>query len=141
MKCCYHRKKMSSKAAAKTVEAMVVKPPPKPKNVRFSRALFPYTSKEEDELSFEEGDLLYIIDDSSDPDWWRARLDHFSPSLLPHWAALNSIQSTVLNIHHNIFTCGEAMQAIGSHLAFPARSSHRRHLEAREARQQCGIYY
>ena len=51
----------------------VAKPPPKPKNVKFSRALFPYASKEADELSFEEGDLLYIIDDTSDPDWWRAR--------------------------------------------------------------------
>lgn len=67
---------MSSKVEVKKEQAKVVKPPPKPKNVKFSRALFPYTSKEEDELSFEEGDLLYIIDDSSDPDWWRARLGH-----------------------------------------------------------------
>jgi len=64
---------MTSKLAIKKEQTMAVKPPPKPKNMKFTRALFSYTSKEEDEISFEEGDLLYIIDDSSDPDWWRAR--------------------------------------------------------------------
>ena len=64
---------MTSKLAIKKKQTMAVKPTLKPKNMKFTRALFSYTSKEEDEISFEEGDLLYIIDDSSDPDWWRAR--------------------------------------------------------------------
>ena len=36
------------------------------------RAVFDYTAEEEDELSFSEGDILYVVD-SSDPDWWKAR--------------------------------------------------------------------
>jgi len=27
----------------------------------------------EDELSFEEGDILYLVDDQSNKDWWKAR--------------------------------------------------------------------
>ena len=38
--------------------------PPKPKNVNLIRAEFAYVAKEEDELSFEEGELLYILDSS-----------------------------------------------------------------------------
>jgi hypothetical protein len=26
-----------------------------------------------DELSFQEGDLLYVIDEVTDPNWWKAR--------------------------------------------------------------------
>ena len=48
------------------------KPPPKPKSAKFVRAKFDYSTEEEDELSFKEGDLLYILD-SSDKEWWRAR--------------------------------------------------------------------
>jgi len=49
------------------------KVPPKPKNLKFVRAAFTHTSDDPDELSFTEGDLLYIVDDASDPDWWQAR--------------------------------------------------------------------
>ena len=68
--------------SSKKKETVTVKPPPKPKNIKFSRALFSYTSKEEDELSFSEGDLLYIIDDASDHDWWLARC-HGKEGLVP----------------------------------------------------------
>ena len=47
--------------------------PPKPQKAKFVRAQFAYTAKENDELSFEDGDLLYILDWTSDPEWWRAR--------------------------------------------------------------------
>ena len=46
--------------------------PTKPKNLKFVRATFPYKATAEDELSFNEGDLLYILE-SSDKSWWRAR--------------------------------------------------------------------
>ncbi|TRY74001.1 hypothetical protein TCAL_06981 [Tigriopus californicus] len=53
------------------------KPPPKPSkpsNLKFVRALFPYEGQaDEGELSFGEGALLFIIDDQSDPNWWKAR--------------------------------------------------------------------
>ena len=50
------------------------KPVLKPRNVKVMKAVFDYEAGDEDELSFKAGDILYIID-SSDPDWWRARLD------------------------------------------------------------------
>jgi ankyrin repeat protein len=50
-----------------------LKPPPKPKNLKFVRATFAYIAKESDELTFNEGDLLYILDWTSDPSWWKAR--------------------------------------------------------------------
>ena len=42
------------------------KPPlkPKPKSNQLIRAEFSYTAKEEDELSFEQGELLFILDSS-----------------------------------------------------------------------------
>ena len=46
---------------------------PKPSKAKFVRANFAYVAKEQDELSFEEGDLLYILDWTSDPEWWKAR--------------------------------------------------------------------
>ena len=38
--------------------------PTKPKNVKLVRAEHAYVAEEEDELSFDEGDLLYILDSS-----------------------------------------------------------------------------
>ena len=46
---------------------------PKPRKAKFVRANFAYVAKEVDELSFEEGDLLYILDWTTDPEWWKAR--------------------------------------------------------------------
>merc|ERR1711997_775158 len=55
-------------------DAAPIKPPPKTKNLKFVRADFPYEAKEDDELSFAEGDLLMIIDNfDQDPAWWIAR--------------------------------------------------------------------
>merc|ERR1719481_668650 len=48
------------------------KPVPKPRNVKVMRAIYTYRAEEEDELSFSEGDILYILD-QQDTDWWRAR--------------------------------------------------------------------
>ena len=53
------------------------KPPPKPKkpsNLKFLRAQYGFIASEEGELTFNEGDLLCILDDKSDPDWWKARV-------------------------------------------------------------------
>ncbi|XP_063226089.1 osteoclast-stimulating factor 1-like [Bacillus rossius redtenbacheri] len=46
---------------------------PKPGRVRVVRALFKYTAQHPDELSFQEGDLLYVFDEATDPNWWKAR--------------------------------------------------------------------
>lgn len=52
-----------------------VRPPPpvpKPGHVKVVRASYKYDAQQNDELSFEEGELLYITD-MSNKDWWRAR--------------------------------------------------------------------
>jgi len=36
-------------------------------------AVYDYSAQEEDEISFQAGDLIYVLDSSSDDDWWRAR--------------------------------------------------------------------
>jgi len=48
--------------------------PPRPGKVKVFKALYNYTAQQPDELSFQEGDIIYIVDDSTDPQgWWRAR--------------------------------------------------------------------
>lgn len=49
------------------------KPIPKPGKVKVVRALYNYTAQLADELSFQEGDLLYVFDQVTDPNWWKAR--------------------------------------------------------------------
>jgi ankyrin repeat protein len=53
------------------------KPPPPPKakpgHVQVVRAIYPYTAQQKDELTFNEGDLLYIIE-KSESGWWKARV-------------------------------------------------------------------
>jgi len=46
--------------------------PPKPGHVKVLRALYKYTAQYHDELSFEEGDVLYVTGTTSDPNWLRA---------------------------------------------------------------------
>lgn len=53
----------------------VAPPPPKPVKpgqVKVVRAMFKYDAQQSDELSFDEGDLLYILD-FSDSGWWKAK--------------------------------------------------------------------
>ena len=60
---------------SKPKPAVAPRPAAKPAHLsnKFARALFAYEAAGPDELSFSEGDLLYVLDDASDPDWWRAR--------------------------------------------------------------------
>jgi len=51
----------------------IPKPAPKPRNVKILTAVYDYSAEEEDELSFQAGDMIYVLD-SSDADWWRARV-------------------------------------------------------------------
>ena len=61
--------------------------PPKPQKLSFITASASYEAQDKDELSFQEGDFLYLVDSKSDCNWWRARLkgqeglvpsDHFA---------------------------------------------------------------
>lgn len=49
------------------------KPAPKPGRVNVYRAVYDYEARNESELSFNEGDLLYVSDSSLDSDWLPAR--------------------------------------------------------------------
>ncbi|KAL3203932.1 hypothetical protein MRX96_041600 [Rhipicephalus microplus] len=57
-------------------------PPPTETSVKVFRALYKYQAQQQDELSFEEGDLLYVFDMTSDPNWWKARCERRS-GLIP----------------------------------------------------------
>jgi len=48
------------------------RPAIKPKNLKVMRAIYDYKANDDDELSFNAGDILYVLD-STDPDWWKAR--------------------------------------------------------------------
>lgn len=61
-----------------------VRPPPpvpKPGHVKVVRAMYRYEAQQNDELTFDEGDMLYIID-MSNPDWWKAKCGNIS-GLIP----------------------------------------------------------
>ncbi|XP_046543039.1 osteoclast-stimulating factor 1-like [Haliotis rubra] len=47
-------------------------PVPKPGQVKVVRAMYRYEAQQNDELTFDEGDLLYIID-KTDSSWWKAK--------------------------------------------------------------------
>ncbi|XP_065060536.1 osteoclast-stimulating factor 1-like isoform X2 [Rhopilema esculentum] len=49
-------------------------PPSRPGHVQVVRALYNYNAQQEDELSFQEGDILYIIDKNNPSGWWRAKV-------------------------------------------------------------------
>ncbi|BFZ01874.1 hypothetical protein BsWGS_04913 [Bradybaena similaris] len=47
-------------------------PVPKPGQVKVVRALYRYEAQQPDELTFDEGDTLYILD-MKDSSWWKAK--------------------------------------------------------------------
>ncbi|XP_012272363.1 osteoclast-stimulating factor 1-like [Orussus abietinus] len=49
------------------------KPTPKPGEVKIVRALYSYKAQHSNELSFEEGELLYVYDRDRDSNWWKAK--------------------------------------------------------------------
>lgn len=60
-----------------------VKPPPRPGQVKVYKALYEYKAQRDDELSFNEGDLLYMIDMITHKDWWKAKLNNGKVGLVP----------------------------------------------------------
>lgn len=57
---------------------MSAPPPPKPragiKQVEVVKALFPYSAQNPDELSFEEGSVLFVLS-KTNADWWKCRCE------------------------------------------------------------------
>ena len=50
-----------------------MKPPPKPGQVKVYKALYDYNAQRPEELSFSEGEIIYIIDMITDKDWYKAK--------------------------------------------------------------------
>ena len=56
----------------------------------FYRALYDYAAQAPNELEVREGDLLYVLEKSSEDDWWRAKRkgnageDHEAEGLVPN---------------------------------------------------------
>eukprot|EP00795_Rhopilema_esculentum_P005828 gene5828-11138_t len=72
-------------------------PPSRPGHVQVVRALYNYNAQQEDELSFQEGDILYIIDKVSPNS-----LDKSGSTAL-HWAASGGhfdCAAQLLNLPH-----------------------------------------
>ncbi|XP_015584928.1 osteoclast-stimulating factor 1 [Cephus cinctus] len=88
---------------AATVDASVKpsippKPTPKPGRVKVVRALYKYTAQHADELSFEEGELLYVYDQDQDPNWWKARCGN-RQGLIPANFVEEQMQEVELPLH------------------------------------------
>lgn len=69
-------------------------PIPKPGQVKVVRALYRYDARESDELSFDEGDTLYILD-MSNSDWWKAKCGS-NVGLIP----TNYVESNTESVDH-----------------------------------------
>jgi len=50
--------------------------------IKVVRALYSYTAQSHDELTFQEGDVLYVIDQIADKNWWKAKCGQ-SVGLIP----------------------------------------------------------
>eukprot|EP00128_Syssomonas_multiformis_P007765 Colp12_sorted_trinity150504_noHs@31508 len=77
-------------------------PPPAPKRpgkaqVECFKALYDYNAQQKDELSFKEGEILYILD-KSDPGWWKARVGDREGLIPSNYVAENT--ETVEHILH-----------------------------------------
>jgi len=46
-------------------------------------ALYPYTAQEDNEISFEEGEMIYNIDTTISDDWWEGTNIHNESGLFP----------------------------------------------------------
>ncbi|XP_055892076.1 osteoclast-stimulating factor 1-like [Biomphalaria glabrata] len=74
-----------------------VRPPPpvpKPGQVKVVRAMYRYEAQQPDELTFDEGDTLYILD-MKDPSWWKAKCGS-SIGLIPS----NYVEENTESIDH-----------------------------------------
>jgi len=71
---------------------------PKPGKVTVLRALYDYTAQQEDELSFNEGDILYLVDQSNSS-WYKARCGRKCGLIPSNYVELKT--STVENPLHD----------------------------------------
>eukprot|EP00057_Strongylocentrotus_purpuratus_P033419 XP_791356.3 PREDICTED: osteoclast-stimulating factor 1 [Strongylocentrotus purpuratus] len=73
------------------------RPQPKPGQVKVFRSLYAYTALQSDELTFEEGDLLYVTEMTNDG-WWKGRCGTKS-GLIPGNYVEESTESVDFPLH------------------------------------------
>ncbi|XP_015117566.1 osteoclast-stimulating factor 1 [Diachasma alloeum] len=74
------------------------KPVRRPGKVKVVRALYNYTAQHADELSFEEGQLLYVHDLDTDPNWWKAKCGE-KEGLIPSNYVEEQMEQVELPLH------------------------------------------
>jgi len=65
-------------------------PPSRPGQVTVVKAIYPYTAQRKDELTFEEGDLLYITDKSDTSGWWKGSVGNKTGLIPSNYVAENT---------------------------------------------------
>ncbi|XP_041465386.1 osteoclast-stimulating factor 1-like isoform X1 [Lytechinus variegatus] len=73
------------------------RPQPKPGQVKVFRSLYAYTAQQSDELTFDEGDLLYVTEMTNDG-WWKGRCGNKS-GLIPGNYVEESMESVDYPLH------------------------------------------
>lgn len=63
--------------------------------VKVVRALYAYTAQSADELTFQEGDVLYVTDQLTDTNWWRAKCGQ-NIGLIPSNYGIANTQITLI---------------------------------------------
>ncbi|XP_071439904.1 osteoclast-stimulating factor 1-like [Hetaerina americana] len=71
---------------------------PKPGTVKVVRALYSYTAQQSDELTFQEGDVMYVFDQSTDASWWKARCGN-QTGMIPSNYVESHVQEIELPMH------------------------------------------
>ena len=71
------------------------------RQVRWARALFKYEAVEADDLSFNEGDAIELVDQDRQDGWWQGRLNGKSGVFPSNYVRLEQGE------HHSSSTSGE----------------------------------
>lgn len=70
-------------------------PPSRPGHVQVVRAMYNYAAQQNDELSFQEGDILYITDKSGNTGWWKGKVGN-KEGLIPS----NYVEESTESVDH-----------------------------------------
>jgi len=77
------------------------KPAPKPGRIKAFKALYNYTSQHPDEISFEEGDIIYVSDIGAEGGWWRATCNG-KTGLIPNNYVAEQTESIDFPLHEAV---------------------------------------
>ncbi|XP_069936428.1 osteoclast-stimulating factor 1 [Cherax quadricarinatus] len=81
---------------SKFVRAAPPPPPVRKGQVQAFEAVSNYKAQRDCELSFEEGDLLFVVD-RSDPNWWLANLDNKKGYIPSKYVSLDNVKVPIID--------------------------------------------